>query len=129
MGIPYSTCSSPPSRDTQAIALCSNSTICHGISLQGIMEPLSPSLVGLQLPNKMSLGICHPCQDRSPLKLAPAPKPWAFSKVLGTGDAKQMSSVPTGEEDIFPQGWAITTPSLAFSPPVMRSRRWSGRQG
>lgn len=39
MGIPYSQHLSPPSRDTQATMLCSNSTVCHGISLQGIVHP------------------------------------------------------------------------------------------
>lgn len=123
MGILCSQHSSPPSRDIQATMLCSNSTICHGISLQGIVQLLGSSLAGLQLSTKMPLGTCHPCQDHLPLKLAPAQKSLAFPKVLGTGDAKQMSSFPTGEGDIFPQGWATDT------PPVMHSRRWRGRQG
>lgn len=75
---------------------------------------LSPSLAGLQLPAKMPLGTCHSCEDCLPLKLAPAQKTQAFPEVSVTGNTKHRSSFPTEEQDIFPQSWAITIPSLAI---------------
>lgn len=116
MGIPGSCCSAQPCRDSQATVLCSGSTVhlpWHQSSRY--RATLSPTLAGLQLPAKMPQGTCHSCQDCLPLKLAPAQKTQAFPEVLVTGNAKQMSSFPTGEQDIFPQNWAITTPSLAIS--------------
>lgn len=67
------------------------------------MQPLSLSLAGLQLPAKMPLGTFHLCQEGLSLKLAPAQNPQALPKVLGTEDTEEMSSFPTGEEDIFPR--------------------------
>ena len=54
VGIAYSQSSLPPCTDTQATMLCSNSTICHGISLQGITHSSTQTQLGFS-----SLPRCH----------------------------------------------------------------------
>lgn len=75
--------------------LLSNSTISHGISLQGTVYPLEQAHAGLCSTVQVPLGIYHPCWDHSP------PRPGLRARCFPSG-SQHRGSIPIGEESIFP---------------------------